>query len=130
MATKHFVVSYAGESEYDIRGDDHRIIGRVAVRTFGNRNGAWNGDYFETGILPSIGTVRWESHPQWMEFPPADIVALFPGYVGCKLAFHPRTPELTIRDEGYELPDVEYIYDGPAPVLMTDPNVPEYVTFA
>jgi hypothetical protein len=128
MLTKDFHLSYAGEAEYDIRKDG-RLLGRVSVRTFGNSRLAYNGDYFQTGILPQVGTVRWDSSSKWHEFPPAEVVALFPGYVGCRLVFHPRTPGLTIQDEGYELPEVEFQYDGLAPTLCPHPNVPNYVTF-
>lgn len=128
MKTKHFYLGYAGETEYDIR-EDGRLVGRVSSRQFGNPGMAYNGDYFEKGIKPQIGTVRWESSSKWGEFPPADVVALFPGYVGCRLVFHPLTPDLTIQDEGYELPEVEFQYDGPPPVLVPSPDVPKYVTF-
>lgn len=127
MYTKHFYLSYAGEAEYDIRLDG-RLVGRVSARKFGNANMEYNGDYFERGIVPQIGTVRWDSD-KWHDFPPSEIVALFPGYVGCRLVFHPRTPHLTIMDEGYELPEVEYQYDGPTPVLVPHENVPNYITF-
>ena len=128
MLTSHFYLSYAGESEYDIR-DNGRLVGRVSVRTFGNRRIVYNGDYYQTGILPTVGTVRWQSSSQWHEYPPAEVVALFPGFVGCRLVFHPRTPELKITDPDYALPEVEYQYNGPAPVLIPDPDVPEYMTF-
>lgn len=129
MLTKEFRVSYAGEVEYDIR-QDGRILGRVAVRYFGNSRMAYNGDYFKTGILPQVGTVRWESSRQWHEFPPSELVALFPGFVGCRLVFHPRTPQLTITDKDYEIPNVEFQYDGQAPVLVPSAKVPEYITAA
>ncbi len=127
--TKEFRVSYAGEVEYDIRKHG-RILGRVAVRYFGNSRMAYNGDYFTTGILPQVGTVRWASSTQWQEFPPRDIVSLFHGFVGCRLVFHPRTPNLPITHKDYELPTVEYQYDGPAPALVPHKQVPEYITAA
>ena len=128
MLTKHFYLSYGGESEYDIY-DGARKLGRVAIRHFGNRAAAWNGDYWETGILPQIGTVRWESPKQWRDFPPVEVVALFPGFVGARLVFHETTPGLHIQDEGYQLPTVEYQYNGPPPILCPHETVPEYVTF-
>jgi hypothetical protein len=128
MMTKHFFLSYAGESEWDIR-DNGRLVGRVSVREFGNSRMGYNGDYFETGILQQVGTVRWYSCSHYDEFPPAEIVALFPGFVGCRLVFHPTTPDLNITDPDYQLPTVEYQYNGPKPVLCPDSNVPEYITF-
>jgi hypothetical protein len=127
--TKDFylLLSYAGEAEYDIRLDG-RKIGRVSVRYFGNPRIAYNGDYFKRGIVPQIGTVRWDC-PRWSEFPPAEVVAMFPGFVGCRLVFHERTPDLSITDEGYEPPEVEYQYDGPKPEICSHPSVPSYVTF-
>ena len=126
--TKHFHLSYDGEVEFGIR-QDHRLIGRVSVRHWGNTRQTYNRDYFERGILPQIGTVRWHSSSKWREFPPDEIVALFPGFVGCRLVFHPRIPDLKITDPGYELPEVEYQYNGPAPVLVPSADVPEYITF-
>ena len=129
MFTKDFRISYAGEVEYDIRKDG-RILGKVSVRYFGNSRMTYNGDYFTTGILPQVGTVRWASSSQWHEFPPREIVNLFAGFVGCRLVFHPTTPGLRVTDKNYELPTVEYQYDGPAPVLIPSANIPEYITAA
>jgi len=129
MLTKSFKISYAGEVEYDIRRDG-LLIGRVAARYFGNSRMAYSGDYFETGILPQVGTVRWESSAQWCQFPPPDVVSLFPGFVGCRLVFRETTPNLSVTDPDYRLPEVEYQYDGPAPVLMPDKLIPEYITAA
>ena len=128
MVTKDFYLSYAGESEFYIRRDG-RPIGRVSVRHFGNSRMEYNGDYFQTGILSQIGTVRWSSSEQWRDFPPDDVVALFPGYVGCRLVFHARTPHLTILDEGFKLPTVEYEYNGATPILRPHADVPYYITF-
>jgi len=125
---KEFRLSYDGEAEYDIR-QDGRIIGRVSVRYWGNTRQTYNGDYFERGILPQVGTVRWTSCNQYLEFPPDEVVALFPGFVGCRLVFHPRTPDLSITHPDYQLPEVEYQYAGPAPVLVQHPEVPEYITY-
>jgi hypothetical protein len=127
MLRADFHLSYAGAVEYDIR-EDGRLLGRVTARSFGNPRLAYNGDYFEKGILPQVGTVRWESSTKWHDFPTPEIVALFPGFVGCRLVFHPRTPHLTIMDKDYELPEVEYQYDGQAPVLCPHPTVPGYIT--
>ena len=126
--TKEFRLSYDGEAEFDIR-QDNRIVGRVSVRHWGNTRQSYNGDYFERGILPQVGTVRWTSCNQYLEFPPAEVVALFPGFVGCRLVFHPRTPHLTIRDPDYQLPEVEYQYNGNKPVLVKHAEVPEYITY-
>ena len=125
--TKEFRLSYDGEAEYDIRRD-HRIIVRVSVRHWGNTRQQYNGDYFERGILPQVGTVRWASSTQYLEFPPDEVVALFPGFVACRLVFHPRTPDLTITHPDYELPEVEYQYNGSAPILVKHPEIPEYIT--
>jgi len=125
-----FSLSYAGESEYLIR-QNYKPIGKVRVRTFGNKRmePEYNGDYFQTGILPTVGTVMWKDCDKFHEFPPREIVALFPGYVGCRLILHPTTPGFTIRDEGFQWPTSEYQYDGPKPELIQDPIVPDYITF-
>jgi len=128
MLTKDFRCGYAGATEYDIR-QDGRVIGRVEVRDNGNRDMPWNDGVWESDILPGIGTVRWENSDKWGEFPPAEVVALFPGYVGARLLLHPRTPHPTLRDEGYKFPRIEWQYNGPKPQLCPHPNVPNYVTF-
>ena len=126
--TADFTCSYAGETDYDIR-QDGRIIAKVSERHFGNATMGYNGDYFETGIKKQIGTVRYYSHPEWLEFPDPRIVALFPGYVGCRLVFHETTPGLLITDPDYQFPTTEYQYDGPAPVIVQHSTVPNYLTF-
>lgn len=125
-----FTCSYAGEVDYNIRdAASGRIITKVAARYFANSRMAYNGDYFETGIKPQVGTVRYYSSDNWREFPPADIVALFPGFIGQRLVFHEKTPGLNITQPGYQSPDVEYQYDGERPQLVPDLDVPEYLTF-
>lgn len=39
-----------------------------------------NGDYWETGIFPAVGTIKPQSG-NFHEFPPVDVWSLFPGYV-------------------------------------------------
>ncbi len=100
-----FACGYAGETDYDIRDmATGRIVTKVAVRDGAWINFGWNGDYFETGIKPTIGTVRFYSSTDWHNFPSAEIVALFPGYVGARF-----TTDYAVE------------YDGPAPVLA-DPQ--------
>jgi len=116
--SKRFKLSYAGAVEYDIY-DGYRKIATVETRHFANSRMDYNGDYYETGILPQVGTVRYLHHSDWLEFPSEEIAALFPGFVGQRLVFHGSGDETS----------VEYQYNGPAPILCAHPFVGEYVTF-
>ncbi len=89
-----FIVSYRGEVEYAISGRKYN------VRYWGYNDGHYNKgvtngipwDVWTDHIEPSIGTVRNDSYDRqgnWLpesffEFPPAEIVALFPGMVGAR----------------------------------------------
>ena len=118
---KRFLVSYAGEAEYEIGGRAY------SARYHGSTKASWNGDYFETGIKPSIGCVRYRDSDRWSEFPPAEVVALFPGFVGQRLVYHPAC-NLPITHPDFQLGTMEYICDGPAPTLAPHPACPDYLT--
>lgn len=105
--SKRFIASYAGEAEYEIDGQ------RYEVRHFANPEMAYNTGVYEREILPAVGTVRHKHSPEFSEFPPAAVVAEFPGFVGARW----NTQTWTLE------------YDGPAPRLMPDPLVSCYVTF-
>lgn len=75
---KRFIVSYQGSAEYDVNGT------RVEVRTF-----AYDPPYhpftpevYESEILPMVGCV-WLRYG-YQEFPSADIMREFPGYIAAR----------------------------------------------
>ena len=102
--TKRFLVSYAGEVEYDIGGTVYK------VRYWGNPDGSWNDGVWEGFIRPSIGTVRHDKCELFHTFPPPEVVALFPGFVGARYTEDWKTE-----------------YDGPTPKLRPLKNVPCYI---
>ena len=106
--TKRFLLSFAGAAEYEIGGR------RYEARYFANTHPhmAYNEGVLEHDIIPAVGTVRYESSQHWHEFPPREVVALFPGFVGARWR----------RD--YSALE----YDGPAPVLVPSKDVPHYLT--
>lgn len=112
---KRFRLSYAGEVEYYVGRD------LFSARYFGNPDMPWNGDYFETGIKPSIGCVRYADSSRWHEFPPPEVMELFSGFVAQRLIIHPSAVP-------GELGTAEYICNGPAPELVPHPLVPNYIT--
>lgn len=69
-----WVCSYRGEAEYHWQGR------KFAVRTSAYDDGYYNGDYFETGIRPFVGTIRCDDCGRRFEFPPAEVCALFPDH--------------------------------------------------
>lgn len=77
-----FKVSYRGEAEYWLGGKEY------CVRFFANDDGHYNGNYFETGIRPFVGTVR--NRRDFFEFPAQEVLEIFaqefPGIVGAKYA--------------------------------------------
>lgn len=103
-----FLVSYAGEVDYDVAGERYR------VRYFGIPHIPWNTNVWQGQILPEIGTVRYDDSRKFHTFPPAAIVELFPGFVGARW----NTDTWTLE------------YDGPAPTLIPHPKVSDYITFA
>lgn len=109
-----FLVSYRGLVEYEVDGHKYE------VRYWGYDDGHYNTGVWDTHIKPSIGTVRqlsYDTNGNWVRdrvhtFPPAEVVALFPGFVGARYV-----PETWATE-----------YDGAAPELIPDPDVPSYVT--
>jgi hypothetical protein len=93
-----FLVSYAGEVEFEYKGERYE----VRHRSF---PGPW-ADYDGT-IVPWVGTVRVGYRPGPLgrnQFPPDDLLALVPGYVGAKydpeaktIEYHPGPPQV-VRD--------------------------------
>lgn len=84
QAKSRFVCSYRGESDHEYKGK------RYACRSFAapgdgqtptSADGHYNGDYFFTGILPTVGTIRNDDASLFHEFPPDDVCAMFPDYV-------------------------------------------------
>lgn len=75
-----FKVSYRGEAEYWYGGHEY------CVRFFANDDGYYNGNYYQTGIEPFVGTLR--NRRDFHEFPPQDVLevfkAEFPGIVGAR----------------------------------------------
>ena len=68
-----FRLGYQGKTTYSWLGKTY------AVRHYATDDEHYSEDYFETGILPSCGTVRCEHNV--CEFPPPALCAHFPGYV-------------------------------------------------
>lgn len=104
-----FKVSYAGEVEYRVDGKLYR------VRYFANPRMGYNDGVYDNDIQSSVGTVRnsWRDGCEYMhQFPPREVVALFPGFVGARYT-----------------EDFQTEYDGPRPVLCKHHCVPEYVSF-
>jgi hypothetical protein len=70
-----FVVSYDLQCEY-----------RIGDRCYRVRSGAHEGntrsEYYWSGVVPMVGTVSCRDNPH--EFPPAEVLALFPGFVGAR----------------------------------------------
>lgn len=100
-----FLVSYHGEVEYEYQGR------RYNVRYWG-----WNDNYgegvWENFIEPTIGCVRNAESERFFEYPPPEIVAAFPGFVGCR----------------YRASDWAVEYATPRSRLVQHPKVPGYVT--
>jgi hypothetical protein len=96
--TKQFVSSYAGESDYLVNGRKYRIR-YFAIPTMSYADGV-----FAREILPAVGTVRAYDSGGFYQFPPDDVVALFPGFIGARYA----------QDWTME-------YNGPAPIQQVQP---------
>ena len=106
--TKTFRLSYAGEAEYDVDG----VL--YAVRYFANPRMPYAEGVLEKFIRPAVGTVRHYESSKFHDFPPREVVELFPGFVGAR--WNPETWQLE--------------YDGAKPVLVPGRLVPYYVTSA
>lgn len=104
--TKRFILSYAGAAEYEIGHKEY------SVRYFASKRMPYNTGVLEEEIIPAVGTVMHNDSEDWHDFPPAEVVALFPGFVGARWAKDYSAIE----------------YDGPAPVLRPSKDVPEYIT--
>jgi hypothetical protein len=75
--TPRFVCSFAGKSDYQVGGD----LYAVRHRAF-EPNRVFCADYWQESVIPGVGTVRRCSGVD--RFPPAEVVALFPGFVGAR----------------------------------------------
>lgn len=89
-----FKCGYAGETEYEWRGN------RYSVRSQASWPERYNGDYFWKGVLPLCGCIRADSLALWHQFPPEELCAFFPEY----------TPARFRADYSVE-------YKGPAPIV-------------
>ena len=97
---KTFICSYQGETTYLVAGK------RYDVRHHAHDDGHYNGDYYERGILPALGTVRRASIG---DYPPPEVMAEFPGYVAARY--------------NAEQNCIEYL-DNIQPDIMPDPAWP------
>lgn len=88
-----FISSYQGEAHYEINGKTYH------VRTFADPKGSHKADYWPT-VLATVGTVRAGHWPEFTSFPPAEVVAMFPGFIGARYD----------DTNGYAV-----VYDGPTP---------------
>lgn len=57
---------------------------KYSVRTFAMPDGSHRADYWPT-VLAEVGTVRAYHFPEATQFPPADVMAEFPGYVPARI---------------------------------------------
>ena len=96
---KKFILSYAGEAEYEIQGE------RYTARYCYNPRMPYNGDDVHRYTKAQVGTVMHYSSSKFHTFPPREVVALFPGFVGARYT------------ERFDV-----VYDGPTPVLFVDPQ--------
>jgi hypothetical protein len=100
--------SYRGNADYLWRGQKWRVRSHACPgggATATSADGHYNGDYYFKGILPAVGTVMADDSERFHQFPPAELMAHFPLYVGARW-----------------LDDFSAIvYDGPAPEHFTLP---------
>jgi hypothetical protein len=86
-----FKVSYRGEAEFWFNGREY------CVRIFANDDGHYNGNYFQSGILPFVGTVR--NRREFFDFPPSEVIEAFaeeyPGIVGARYTEDFKSVEYT-----------------------------------
>jgi hypothetical protein len=101
-----FKCGYAGGVDYLVAGRKYH------VRYFASTIMAYNTGVLEQKVA-EVGTVRSDESDRWHDFPPPEVVALFPGFVGARFT----------RDYQYE-------YAGEQPELIVDPVVTYHVTFA
>jgi hypothetical protein len=93
---KKFVSAYQGSSHYLV---NHVMY---TVRTFALPRGSHCPNQWPF-VLSEVGTVRAYDWPAAAEFPPAEVLALFPGHVGARVN----------ADKGYVLE-----HDGTAPSVV------------
>jgi hypothetical protein len=78
MMTKRFVSSYQGSAEYIVEGVPYE------VRTFYNPEAPFVASVRDFA-KSEVGTVRAKHYPEATTFPPAAVLALFPGYVAARV---------------------------------------------
>jgi hypothetical protein len=73
-----FVLAYLGAAQYEIAGEHYevRALAEAHCRSI------YRAGIVESAVLPLVGTVR--SLSRFTEWPPADVLAQFPGYVGAR----------------------------------------------
>ncbi len=99
-----FVFSYRGAADYVVKGR------KYSVRSFAHDDGYYNGNYFAEGVRPLVGCVRSDESAYWHQFPPAEVLALFPDHVGARFT----------QDYG-----IEYV-TGHAPEVVEPRAVPVF----
>ena len=72
---KEFISSYQGCADYMIGGN------RYECRFFGDDFGQYMPEVYDREILPCVGSVKKFAGS---EYPSDEVMALFPGYVGCR----------------------------------------------
>ncbi len=92
---------------------------RYRVRYWANLDPkfGYNTGVLENEIIPLVGCVISDDSRKWHDFPPAEVVAQFPGFVGARFT-RPNG-----EDKGYRVE-----YDGPEPTRVPDPQVSYYLT--
>jgi len=101
---KQFVSAYQGSAYYIV---NHV---RYTVRTFASQRGTHLPNQWDF-ILSEVGTIRALDWPATADFPPAEVLALFPGHVGARVN----------ADKGYTIE-----YNGSAPNVVRNPQLDWY----
>jgi hypothetical protein len=79
-----FESSYQGSATYWVAGKQYEL------RAFARDDGHWT-NWPETRA--QVGTIRFKHYPDFGDFPPAEVCALFPGYTPARYIGHPLVIE-------------------------------------
>ena len=100
--SKRFVSAYRGSAEYVVDGVSYE------VRSFGEPGGPWAVGYWPF-ITSEVGTVRAKHWPEFESFPPAAVLAEFPGYVGARCVRASTEDSYRLEYLGGEAPDLVWV---------------------
>ena len=115
-----FYCGFQGTTDYKIRGITY------SVRYVADPHGTWNDGVWESDILPTVGTVvsrqYYVRQGCCYDFPPEDILTIFPGFVGARwnsalgrIEYQGDPPETFVDRFGNvrptaAMPELEYYY--------------------